>query len=201
MGFFAFFIRSPIGMILGLFSTLLTLFVLLVLVTGVLAYTGGPGECTPGGGDIEIGDAQAASFDQKWDQLDASLGGGSPATVTLTESEISSRAERYINDHSGGADISDVRVCLHDGKGEVSGKADAFLGSVKFKVSGTADLNGDHPRAEFDDIEVGNVPSTVIAPFENIVEDAIQQLLDDITLKHSYVPVLSEGQVEIRGTP
>ncbi len=200
MGIFAFFIRSPLGMILGLVSTLLTLLVLVVLVTGVLAYTGGPGDCTPGGGAIEISDSQAASFDQKWDQLDASLSGGSPATISLTESEISSRAQRYINDHSG-ADISDVRVCLHDGKGEVSGKADAFLGSVKFRVSGTADLTGDHPRAEFDDIEVGNVPGTVIAPFENVVEDAIQQLLDDINLKHSYVPALSEGKADIQGTP
>src|SRR3990172_10655872 len=84
---FSFFLKSPLGMILGLISSLLTLLVLIVLITGVLAYTGGPGACTPGGGAIEISDAQAASFDQKWDQLDASLDGGTATAISLNERE------------------------------------------------------------------------------------------------------------------
>jgi hypothetical protein len=40
-----------------------------------------------------------------------------------------------------------------------------------------------------------------LAPFENAVEDAIQELLDDITLDHTYVPTLSEGQATIDGSP
>jgi hypothetical protein len=199
MGFLAFFFRSPIGWLVGFLSSVILLAVLLVLVTGVLAYTGGPGACTPGDGPIEISDAQAASFDQKWDQLDASLDSGTPAATTLTESEISSRAEKYAGDHSG--DVSDLRVCIHDGKGEVTGKVDASLGSIKFKASGNVDLTGGHPKAEFDDISVGNVPGVVLGLLEGIVEDAIQELLDDIRLSHTYMPVLSPGSAEIQGTP
>ncbi len=199
MGFLAFFFRSPIGWLIGLFSSLVLIVVLLVLITGVLAYTGGPGPCTPGGGAIEISDAQAASFDQKWDQLDASLDGGAATAISLTESEISSRAAQYIRDRGG--DISDVRVCVHDGRGEVTGKVDAFLGKIKFKAAGTVDLSSGHPVAEFDDISVGNVPGVVLGLLEGIVEGAIEELLDDIGLSHTYTPALSGGSAEIQGTP
>jgi hypothetical protein len=196
---FSFFLKSPFGIILGIISGLLTIFVLLVLITGVLAYTGGPGDCTPGGDSIEISGEHAAAFDQKWDTLDAALDAGSPASASLTESEISSRANLYSQERGG--DVSDLRVCIHDGKGEVTGKADAFLGSVKFKVTGTVDLTGDHPQANFDDISVGNVPGVALAPLEGIVEDAIEELLDDINLAHSYAPALTEGSAEIVGSP
>jgi hypothetical protein len=92
-------------------------------------------------------------------------------------------------------------VCIHDGKGEVTGKVDASLGSIKFKASGNVDLTGGHPKAEFDDISVGNVPGVVLGLLEGIVEDAIQELLDDIGLRHTYTPVLSQGSAEIQGTP
>ena len=196
---FSFFFKSPLGMILGLISSLLTLLVLVVLITGVLAYTGGPGACTPGGVAIEISDAQAASFDQKWDQLDASLDGGAATAISLTESELSSRADQYIRDHSG--DISDVRVCVHDRQGEVTGKVDAFLGKIKFSAKGTVDLTSGHPVAKFDDIAVGNVPGVVLGLLEGTVESAIEELLDDINLSHTYTPSLSEGSAQIQGTP
>ena len=199
MGLISLFTKSPLGMILGIISSLVVLLVLLVLVTGVLAYTGGPGACTPGGATIEISDAQAASFDQKWDQLDAALAGCTPTSTSLSESEVSSRADQYIKDHGG--DISDIRVCIHDGKGEVTGKVDAFFGKIKFKASGTVDLTGDQPKAEFDEISVGDVPSAVLGLFEGIVEGAIEELLDDLNLSHTYAPVLSEGGAEIQGTP
>jgi hypothetical protein len=199
MGLFSFFFGSPLGIITGLLTTLVLIAVILVVVTGALAFTGGPGACTPGGGAIDISDAQSQSFTQKWDQLDASLDAGNATSISLSESEISSRADRYIRDKGG--DVSDVRVCIHNGFGEVTGKVDASVAEAKFKVKGTVDLTGDHPNANFDDIEVGNIPSAVIGPFENLVEDAIQELLDDINLKHSYTPTLQEGSVTIQGTP
>lgn len=199
MGIFSFFFRSPLGLIGSLVSFLITVIAVGVLVTVLLAYAGGPGGCTPGVGAIELSDAQAASFDQKWDQLDAALDGGVPTTISLSESEISSRAERYARQRGG--DIRDIRVCLHDGKGEATGKADAFFGRVKFKVTGTVDLTGEHPVVKFDDVKVGKVPSAVLAPFEGAVEDAIKDLLDDIALKHTYAPALKEGSAEISGTP
>ena len=199
MGLFAFLFKTPLGIIISLFSGLIGL----VLIAGVgvtaMALTGGPAPCTPGGGAIEISDAQAQSFDTKWDGLDAALAGGRSSSITLTESEVSSRADKYIDDKGG--DVDDVRVCIHDGYGEVTGSVDVAVGSGKFKVKGTVALNGGRPVVDFDDIELGNVPGFALGPLEGAVEDAIEELLDDITLEDTYAPSLSEGQVKIDGTP
>ena len=199
MGLFAFLFKTPLGIIISMLSGLIGLVVVAGVAVGALAFTGGPDSCTLGGGPIEISDAQAQSFDTKWDGLDAALNGGAPTSVTFTESEVSSRANKYIDDKGG--DVDDVRVCIHDGFGEVTGKVDAFVGSGNFRVTGTVALDQGRPIVDFQDIEVGNVPGFALAPFENAVEDAIQELLDDITLEHTYAPSLSEGQAKIDGTP
>jgi len=168
---------------------------LAVVVVGVLAFTGGPAPCTPGGGAIQISDANAQSFDTKWDSLDA----GTASSITLNESEVTSRANRYID--SKGGDVSDVQVCIHDGLGEVTGTVDAFVGSGKFKATGNIGLTSGRPVVDFQDIEVGNVPGFVLGPLESAVEDAIQELLDDISLERAYAPTLTEGQAQISVTP
>jgi hypothetical protein len=173
--------------------------VVAVVVVGALAFTGGPVACTPGGGATEISDAAAQFFDSKWDELDASLAGGSASSITLTESEVTSRANEYID--SKGGDVSDVQVCIHDGFGEVTGSVDVFIGSGNFKVKGAVDLSGGRPVVDFQDIELGSVPGFALAPLESAVETAIQELLDDISLDHTYAPTLTEGQAQISGTP
>lgn len=62
-------------------------------------------------------------------------------------------------------------------------------------------MSADQPKAEFDEISVGNVPGAVLGLFEGIVEGAIEELLDDLNLSHTYAPVLSGGTAEIQGTP
>jgi len=83
----------------------------------------------------------------------------------------------------------------------VTGSVDVLAGSGKFKVSGTVDLTSGRLVVDFQDIEVGNVPGFVLGPLEGGVEDAIQELLDDITLEHTYIPALSEGQAQVNGAP
>ena len=97
--------------------------------------------------------------------------------------------------------MSNIRVCIYSGFGEVTGKVDTGVADAKFKVKGTVDLIGDSPKANFDDIEVGNVPGVVLSPLESIVEEAIQELLDDVTLKHSYTATLQGGSATIQGAP
>lgn len=197
MGFFRFFLGSPVRLVLGLISGLLVLVIVFTLVVGVLAFTGGPGPCTPGGGPIEVSEANAASFDQKWDSLDAALSAGSASAITLTESEITSRAQRFV-DASASDNIKDIRVCIHDGYGEATGKANALIGTLKFKAKGSANLSGAHPEINFDSLEVGNVPGFV---GKALVQGVIQSHLDDINLGHKYSATLTEGQVKIEGTP
>jgi hypothetical protein len=190
---------SPIGIIAGILSAVVLIVVGLIVVTGVLAMTGGPSACTPGGGPITVDAANAASFDAKWDQMDASLDSGQPASITLNESEVTSRADAFIEEEGG--DVDDIQVCIYEGSGAVTGTLDTPIGGAKFKATGTVELTSGHPVAEFDDVEVGNVPGVVLDPFESAVEDAIQELLDDIELDHTYSVTLRPGEAVIQGNP
>jgi hypothetical protein len=144
------FTASPLRAAIAIISTLVVTVVVFSMVMTVLAFSNGPGDCTPGGGPITVSDANADSFDQKWDDLDAILDSGSPSSITLNESEISSRADRFFTEENA-LDFRDVRVCIHDGYGEATGALDAILGlQVELKFKGTM---GDIDEA-LDDIEL-----------------------------------------------
>lgn len=197
------FTASPLRTAIVIISTLVGGVVIFGMVMSVLAFSNGPGQCTPGGGPITIDDANADRFDQVWDGMDAALDSGSPASITLSESEISSRANRYFTEESA-LDLRDVRVCIHDGYGEATGTLDAILGlQVEVKLKGNVDLTGDAPQTDIDDIGFGRVPGWLIDFTDAIfgVESDIDEALEDITLKHTYTPTLSEGQVQIDGVP
>jgi hypothetical protein len=194
-----FFTGSVLGIIFGIFLSLFALFILFAVVIGALAVTGGPGDCTAGGGPITVDAANSDSFKAKWDSFNDVLDAGSPSSVTLNESEISSRAKTYLEDQD--TPFKEPRVCIHDGKGEGQAKM-KFLGlTMKFKVTGTVELDGDHPKAHIDSIDIGNVPGWMIGPAERVVNRGINSALDDVDLDHEYTPVLTPGQAAVSGTP
>jgi len=194
-----FFVSSWAGRIILLVGGVIVLGVAFSGTIFGLAITGGPGDCRPGGGPIVVSDALSDAFQQKWDEFDATLDAGSPASVTFNESEITSRAVTWIEEEEG-PDFEDVRVCVHDGYGEATGKLDGpgFV-NVRFKLTGTVTLTGSHPVAEITDVDIGNIPDPLLAPFENLAdEDALEQIdLDG----HSYTVILTEGTVTIEGRP
>jgi hypothetical protein len=201
MGFLRFFWLSPLGMVVGAILTIFFVAVIFVGVNVILAFAGGPGDCTPGSGTLTINDANAQAFQEKWDASDAVLDGGSASSVLLNESEISSRAEQYIREETD-VDFKDIRVCIHDDYAEVTGSLEAFLGlDTKVKVKGSLYLTGEHPEARDLEIEIGNVPGFVTGVIEGVVEDALDEALKDIDLKHVYAPTLMEGEAEIEGLP
>jgi hypothetical protein len=194
---------SPLRTAIGITTTIFVAVVIFAGVNAILAFSNGPGQCTPGGGPITVNAANAEKFDQKWDDLDAVLDSGSPSSITLNESEISSRADRYFTEEQD-LDFRDVRVCIHDGYGEASGTLDAILGlQVEIKLKGTMDLTGDAPKLEIDDLEFGKVPGWLVDTADAIysAENDIDEALEDIELKHTYTPTLTEGQVQIDGVP
>jgi hypothetical protein len=194
---------SPLRTAIGIISTLVVAVVIFAAVNTILAFSNGPGQCTPGGGPITVNAANAEKFDQKWDDFDAVLDGGSPSSVTFNESELSSRADRYFTEEQD-LDFRDVRVCIHDGYGEATGTLDAILGlEVEIKFKGTMDLTGDAPKTDIDDLEFGKVPGWLVDTADAIIsaEGDIDLALEDIELKHTYTPTLTEGQVQIDGVP
>jgi hypothetical protein len=201
MGFLSFFSSSPLGMAIGAILAVVVAAVIFAGVNVILAFSGGPGDCTPGGGTITVNDANAQAFQDKWDAFDAQLDGGAPSSVTFNESEVSSRADQYITGETD-VDFKNVRVCIHDGFGEATGTLGVLLGvDTKVKIKGTMDLSGDHPVAKIDDIEIGNVPGFVTDAIEGLVEDAVDEALEEIDLKHTYTPTLTEGEAQIDGQP
>jgi hypothetical protein len=193
------FTGSVIGVISGIVLGLVGLFVLFLVVVGALAASGGPADCTPGDGPIAVDTAHSDSFRQKWNSFNAALGAGSPSAVVLTESEISSRADTYLKEKN--TPFKDPRVCIHDGQGDAQAKI-AFLGfTAKFKVTGTLDLTGQHPKAKIKSIDIGNVPGWMISPAETLVNRAIDSALNDVTLDHSYAPTLKPGEADVAGRP
>jgi hypothetical protein len=202
MGFLNFiFWSSPLGKVVGLILTIIVAALVFAGVNVILAFSGGPGPCTPGGGPITVSDANATAFQQKWDNFDAALDGGTPSIVPFTESELTSRANQYVTGETE-VDFEDIRVCIHDGFGEATAKLTTILGlDTKVKIKGTLDLTGDAPEAKIDDIEIGNVPGFVTGLVEGLVEDAVDEALENIDLKHTYAPELTDGQAQINGQP
>ena len=194
------FTGSALRIAIGVILSLLIAAVILVGINVILAFSGGPGPCNPGG-PITVDAASAAKFQEKWDAFDIILDGRSPSSVTFNESEVTSRADQYIRDETD-VDFKDIRICIHDGFGEATGSLEAILGlDTDVKISGTLDLTGDHPVAKDVDIDIGNVPGFITDAIEGFVDDAIDEALEDIELSHTYTPALTEGEAKIDGVP
>ena len=194
-----FFTGSVIRLVFGFVFMIILLLVAATALVGVLAATGGPGACTPGGVPLTVDAANAVSWQQKWDAMNVALDGGAPSSAAFNESELSSRADEYLEDHDVG--FSEPRICIHDGFGEGSATFSQLGIDVKVKARGTVDLTGEHPDAKIDKMEIGNVPGWLTGPVEGLVNRAIDAALDDATLDHDYAPTLTEGQASVNGTP
>ncbi len=190
------------GRIILVFASVIILAVALGGVIGGLAITGGPADCQPGGGPIVVSDALSDAFQQKWDEFDATLDAGSPASVTFSESEVTSRAVNWINNEDG-PDFDDAQICFHDGYGEATGTLRSWgIFDVKFQLRGTAELTGNRLLIDIEDIDIGNVPDPLHLWFEGQLEDPIEEGLDNLGLEpHSYTLTLTEGSVTVEGVP
>ena len=194
-----FFTGSLLRMLFGFVLLVVLLAAGFVATVVALAATGDPGECTPGDGPISVDPVSAQRWQDKWDTLALQLATGSSSSVTFTESELSSRADQYLRDHNVG--FEEPRVCVRDGYGEASATFALFGIDVKVKAKGTVDLTGGHPEADVDDMEIGNIPGFLTAPFEGVVNRALDAALDDAPLDRAYTSELRDGEATISGTP
>ena len=197
-----FFFGTWIGRIVLLILGLIAASVAFGGVIGGLAITGGPDDCTPGGGPITVSDALSDAFQQKWDDFDATLDAGSPASVTFSESEVTSRAVNWINNEDG-PNFDDARICIHDGFGEATGTLRGWgIFDVKFMIRGTVELRGNRLFTDIEDVDIGNIPDPLTSWFDGSTDGPIEEGLDDLDLEpHTYTTTLTEGAVTIDGVP
>lgn len=63
------------------------------------------------------------------------------------------------------------------------------------------DLTGAHPKANIASMQVGNVPSWMLSPARRVINSAIDNELNNVTLDHRYAPTLTPGQAAVGATP
>lgn len=167
----------------------------------LLAIIGSPGSCETEGRPISYEPLRAVSFQQKWDQFNATLDAGQLSTVVLDESEATSRTRLWVEEHD--VPVSDLFLCFSAEGGSVSGKVDVpfFPGDVDVLIRGTMDLTGEHPEAEIEEIEVGSLPGPLTDLVKGFVDDLIENQTEEIELAHDYGVTFGEGEVTISGQP
>lgn len=193
-------ILSPIRLVLMAIGAAVGLAVILAVVVLAAAFAGSPGECDSGDRQVESSTALADQLQGKLDQLNAQLDTGQAASITFDESEATSRGRRFLDDEN--APIADLKICFSSDGPSASGNLDAVLGlDVTAKVSGDILLDGEHPRVDNLDIDVGAVPGFAAGGLEGVVEDVINDQLDHISLEHQLSITFGEGTATLSGQP
>ncbi|MEX0683230.1 MAG: hypothetical protein WD904_05940 [Dehalococcoidia bacterium] len=206
-------VRNPI---LFLFSIATT--VAFVVVVGGIAFfllrdddfeTGvcrGPdGEERP----IENNEAFARSFDQRWNQLAIQALAGAPSySITLTESEVTSRADVLLHEH---VPVDDFTVCFHDGFAETIATGHVpGLGGIPVlgglfdagvEASGAIDVSGDYARVTFSELSIENIPSFIEDEFRDEAERAVNDELAKMPLQYRYDVTFAEGTATVTVSP
>lgn len=174
---------------------------LLAVVLFFMAVVGSPGSCETEDRPISYSPLLAASFQEKWDQLDDTLDAGQESSVVLNEGEATSRAQLWVEEHD--VPVSDLLFCFSAEGGSASAKLDVpfFPGDVDVLVRGTMDLTGEHPEAEIEEIEAGGLPGRFTDLVEGFVNGLIEDQTEEITLTHDYNVAFGEGEVAVSGGP
>ena len=167
----------------------------------LVAVIGSPGSCTTAERPIDFTLEAAASFQDKWDALNASLDAGRPDSAVFSEDEATSRARLWVTEHD--IPVSDLFICFDDGGASASADVDVPIvpGDVDILVRGTVLLIGEMPEAEVVEIEVGGLPGPVTDLVEDFVTDLIDDQSEDVILIHDYVLTFSEGEMTVAGRP
>ena len=167
----------------------------------LLAIVGSPGACDSQGREVIADLSGAASFQEKWDDMNDTLDAGQPSSATFSEGEATSRAQLWVEQHD--APVSDLKLCFNIDGGSGSAKVDVpfFPGDVDVLVHGTLDLTGEKPVADIDNVEMGNLPGPAAGIVENFITRLIDNETDDVTLGHDYGIEFGEGEITISGQP
>lgn len=167
----------------------------------IIAVAGDPGTCEAEGRPIVFSEAAAASYQTAWDGFQATLDSGQAATVTFNETEVSSRAQQWLDERE--SRITELRICFTEGGAGASAKLDVpFMpGDIDVLVRGTLILTGDHVEVDIDEVEVGGLPGPLNDPVQSFVDDVIEDETIDLELERDYQLAFSEGSVTVSEQP
>ncbi len=167
----------------------------------IIAVAGDPGTCEAEGQSVVFSDSAAASYQTAWDGFQATLDSGQATTVTFNESEVSSRAQQWLDERD--SPITELRICFTEGGAGASAKIDVpFMpGDIDVLVRGTLILTGGQVELDIDEVEVGGLPGPLNDPVQSFVDDMIADETIDLELERDYQLAFSEGSVTVSGQP
>lgn len=173
----------------------------IILVVGslLLVFKGAPGACG-GGKPLQNDPRLSLAFDQGWQAFNQQLLLGQPATITVSDSEATSRARQFLLET--GAPVRDLRLCFVPGGGDLNATLSPPFGpDVAVRVKGSVVLGGRHPQTRIEDVQIGALPSFVTRPFRGLVTRIIDDQTQQIELDHRLAVDIGEGQAVVSGTP
>ncbi len=166
-----------------------------------MAIAGDPGTCEAENRPITTSPEQAATFQERWNQLNSVLALGGATSITVSENEMTSRAEAWIEEQD--VPVSNLVICFSMEGGAASGQVDVpfFPVDVDVLIRGTVDMTGEKLEVNIEEIKIGSLPG----PLTNLVENFINELIDDqenlLGLDHDYGIEFTDGRATINGTP
>ena len=192
---------SPLRIVSWLFAIVVIGAPIAAVAFFLLAVLGNPGSCETEGRPITSTLEAVDSFLTKWDQLNATLAAGQLSTIVIDESEATSRARVWVEQHDVPA--SDLTICFKAAGGSASAQVDIpFIpGDVDVLIEGTVILTGDQPEAVIDEIMIGGLPGLLSDVAKRFVDDLIQEQTEQIELVHDYGLAFGEGEMTISGQP
>ena len=192
---------SPLRLLVWFLAFVVIATPVAAVILFLLAITGSPGSCRSDDRPIAVSPELAAALQAKLDQLDASLDAGQVSTIVFDESEATSRARQWADEHE--VPVSDVYVCFDVDRGSASGKVDApFLpGDVDVLIRGRLDLTGVRPELKIDEIKAGGLPGPLTGLMKGFINDLVDNETEDIVLEHDYGLAFGDGEATINGQP
>jgi hypothetical protein len=167
----------------------------------VVAVTGSPGACDTKGRTIAATSSEAVSFQAKWDQLNAELDAGRPATAIFTEGESTAYSRLWVEEHD--IPVDDLLLCFNNEGASASGKVDVpfFPGDVDVLVEGTVVLTGETPEIDLTHYEVGGLPGGLADQVDTFINRLAEDELAEILLAHDYAMSFADGTMTVTAAP
>jgi hypothetical protein len=208
-------VHNPLLLLFGLVATA----GFVVIAAGavfLLVLSGGSyptGECRAPDGqvrEIVSNEAFARSFDRLWNELKVqALAGATSYHVTLTESEVTSRAAELLAESD--VPVEEITICFHEGyaeawgRGEVPAVGDAPIVGGLFEAGvrarGALDFSGPYARFFFSELDVETLPGFIDDSLRGEAEREINETLGTLPLDYTYQVTFAEGVAMVSVQP
>ncbi len=164
------------------------------------------GVCKNPSGEVRQIDSNASlasDFDVTWDQL------GAPSLqITLTESEVTSRADELLGDD---LPVDEITICFHDGYAEAFAHGELpVLGGIPLiggifdssvRARGSVDFDGPFARLTITEFDIDDIPGFIDDRLRDEIERETNEALATLPLKFNYQVTFEEGRAIVSVTP